>query len=84
MNFKNNENEDDSFKKMNDKINKWNNEINKIYSDAKKIGKKKLKTAADFNIGRPKRIKLINREDILNLKIALNTAKNFDDLLKTL
>lgn len=34
-----------------------------------------------FLTGRPKRYKPIQKEDLVNLKIALNTAKSFDEFL---
>lgn len=32
--------------------------------------------------GRPKRIKIISNDDVLNLSIALHTTKSFEELLK--
>jgi hypothetical protein len=32
--------------------------------------------------GRPKRTTVINKEDIINLKIALNVSKNVEEFLK--
>ena len=34
-----------------------------------------------FGCGRPKRIKIINDEDMINLKIALNTDISFEQFL---
>lgn len=44
--------------------------------------KKNYKKKIPFLKGRPKRVWTINSTDIVNLKIALETAKNFDQFLE--
>jgi hypothetical protein len=53
---------------------------NKIAYDMLKNHKKPIKRIALFE-GRPKRETMINNEDIINLKIAIETSKNFEDFL---
>ncbi len=51
--------------------------------DHRRIKLKKIQSHEyiPFLEGRPKRIKVIRDEDVLNLSIALNTSKSFEEFL---
>ena len=53
-----------------------------VWPDYQKASKTAKSDSIDFLSGRPERDRAINDEDIVNLKIAINTAKSLDEFLE--